>query len=454
MRRVGWMLMMALTGLAPLLAPEASEAQSKSASGPEAPLSPRDIYKAYAGSVVLVFATDGSARGSAGTGSIISESGHVLTNAHVIAPNQRRAAKTFVYLKPERLRGSSKFDLKDRRAATILDLDHDLDLALLKIVDGPVDRPAIPLADSADVEVGEPVVAIGHPETGGLWTLTTGSVSTVIADFQGIDGKDVFQTEASVNRGNSGGPLLNAYGQLVGVNTSISRKASDGLAITDINFSLKASVAKAWMKRRKLLDVAYAPARDADDRALALAGITPVPLAGSSSGGTLAQGPSGSAGSGGTSGALASAEGAGQAEASSSPRVVEGARVHRTTDERGQTVLTVESESGEKLLVVVEPQEGVDVAEDPEFARAVDQVYVASRDASEQGSRKKSAKAAEAPRVEAKQLTPPRPYRMETLVEERLREIRELEDLMDDARQKIEQKSKTKKKKTPGLGLW
>jgi len=237
-------------------------------------LSPRDIYKAYAGSVVLVFATDGSAKGSAGTGSIITREGHVLTNAHVVAPKRRRAAKVFVYLKPEELRGSTRFDLEKRKAATLIDIDHDLDLALLKMVEPPSDLVPIPFANSSRVEVGEPVVAIGHPETGGLWTLTTGSVSSVVSDFQNVDGKDVFQTEASVNRGNSGGPLLNAYGQLVGINTSISRKSSDGLAITDINFSLKASVAKKWLAERKLLRVAYAEPYTTDDRALALAGIS------------------------------------------------------------------------------------------------------------------------------------------------------------------------------------
>jgi serine protease Do len=407
------------------------------------PLTPREIYKAYAKSVVLVFATDGSARGSAGTGSIITDEGHVLTNAHVVAPKKRRAAKVFVYIKPDQLRGSTKFDLKDRRAATLIDLDHDLDLALLKIVDPPEDLVAIPFAESARVEVGEPVVAIGHPETGGLWTLTTGSISTIVADFQGIDGKDVFQTEASVNRGNSGGPLLNAYGQLVGVNTSISRKASDGLAITDINFSLKASVAKRWMEKRKLLRVAYASPRTLDARALAIAGVS-----GSSPAMVASADRPGEA----TSPARPSAA---AEEPSGTVPVVQGGRVKRHVDEQGQTVMTVESETGETLLVVIEPNEGAPVAEDPEFARAVERAYVASRDAEvPSDDEKPRIEKKPAPRVEAKQLTPPRPYRMEALVEERLEEIRELEDLMDDAQEKIRKKTKTKKKETPGLGLW
>ena len=62
-----------------------------------------------------------------------------------------------------------------------------------------------------------------------------------------MPGKNVFQTEASLNRGNSGGPLINGHGHIVGVNSMISRKAKDGLAITGINFSIKSRVAVNWL---------------------------------------------------------------------------------------------------------------------------------------------------------------------------------------------------------------
>ena len=266
------------TGRNPKLALSAVAVLALSAvtSGAEAkPLTPREIYERTAPGVVLVFGTDGSVRGSAGTGSVVSRDGQVITNAHVVSKNGRPLNKLYVYLKPEKLRGSMRHDLKRRVRVTLVDIDFALDLALLRMTDPPPDLTVLPFVDPEAVRIGDPVVAIGHPETGGLWTLTTGTISSVVADFQGRPGKDVFQTDASVNRGNSGGPLLNAYGQMVGITTSISRKASDGLAITDINFSLKSSVAVEWMKRRDVLHLAYVRPEDERDRpALASLGQT------------------------------------------------------------------------------------------------------------------------------------------------------------------------------------
>ena len=66
---------------------------------------------------------------------------------------------------------------------------------------------------------------IGHPENGGLWTLTSGRVGSKIRNFQKIQGKHLFQAEASINHGNSGGPLLNLHGQMIGVVSSMYRTA-------------------------------------------------------------------------------------------------------------------------------------------------------------------------------------------------------------------------------------
>jgi serine protease Do len=97
------------------------------------------------------------------------------------------------------------------------------------------------------VVVGDQVYAIGHPEQGGLWSLTTGVISAFRQNYGGVPGKNLFQTDASINRGNSGGPLLDTRGNMVGINSMIARKAADGMTITDVNYSIMSSVALNWL---------------------------------------------------------------------------------------------------------------------------------------------------------------------------------------------------------------
>ena len=94
------------------------------------------------------------------------------------------------------------------------------------------------------------MVAVGHPEQGGLWALNTGVISAEVDNFNGVKGNQAFQTETGLNRGNSGGPLLDREGQMIGVNTAIARVASDGLPITSISFLLKSSVATQWLREQ------------------------------------------------------------------------------------------------------------------------------------------------------------------------------------------------------------
>jgi serine protease Do len=218
------------------------------ASGKE--LSPREIYEQASPAVVMVMGyADGGRKGSGGTGSIIQSDGLVLTNAHVVI--EERTGKPFarlsVFLKPLRVTGESKSDLSRMVRAKIVAYSQPLDLALLKLDSVTAPLSVVDVSESGRVRIGDRVVAIGHPEQGGLWTLTTGVISAEVDNFNGVKGKHVFQTETGLNRGNSGGPLLDGEGRMVGVNTAIARVASDGLPITSISFSLKSSVATQWL---------------------------------------------------------------------------------------------------------------------------------------------------------------------------------------------------------------
>jgi len=188
---------------------------------------------------------------SKGTGSIISSDGFVLTNAHVIIDqNKGRPFNNLrVFLKPDRISGDLRKDTSLKYRAELVRFSENLDLALLRIKSPSIGNlsPTLEFSDSDLVSIGYPVIAIGHPEQGGLWTLTTGTISSHINNYGNMPGKNVFQTETSLNRGNSGGPLINGHGHIVGVNSMISRKAKDGLAITGINFSIKSRVAVNWL---------------------------------------------------------------------------------------------------------------------------------------------------------------------------------------------------------------
>jgi len=211
-------------------------------------LSPKEIYQRISPGVVFIYASEDSGKGSGGTGSIISRDGLVITNAHIFARDSSRViSDLWIFLKPERITGNHKKDLTRRYRARIVAYDLDLDLALLKIVDTDTALTQVSFGDSEKMTVGDQAYAIGHPEQGGLWSLTTGVISAYRSDYGGISGKDLFQTEASINRGNSGGPLLNEQGRMIGINSMIARKAADGLTITDVNFAIKSNVALRWL---------------------------------------------------------------------------------------------------------------------------------------------------------------------------------------------------------------
>ena len=211
-------------------------------------LSHEQLYAVTAPGVVFVYASSGR-EGMVGSGSIVRSDGLILTNAHVVLEEETGSPYDHVWvaLKPDRVTGTFDEDLKNRFPAEVQAFNRELDLAVLKVTRSLPAVTVLPLGDSDQVKIGAEVAAIGHPEQGGLWTLTTGVISAVRANYGDVRGKHMFQTEASMNRGNSGGPLINKEGRQVGVNSAVARRAKDGLTITDVNFSLKSNVALEWL---------------------------------------------------------------------------------------------------------------------------------------------------------------------------------------------------------------
>lgn len=212
-------------------------------------MSSQDVYQKAGRAVVLIMSSDADSRGEFGTGSVINDAGQILTNAHIVIRESTSEpyAKIQIHFKPDQITGDSGKDLASPYEARVAAFDRSLDLALLELVQRPEALSVLALGDSDAVAAGDPVLAIGHPEQGGLWTLTQGVISTVVSDMGGVKGKDAFQTDASINRGNSGGPLIDRRGALIGVNTSMARQATDGMAITSVNFSVKSNVVKGWL---------------------------------------------------------------------------------------------------------------------------------------------------------------------------------------------------------------
>jgi S1-C subfamily serine protease len=215
------------------------------AAGTPVGLTAREIYRRDSPGVVLVRArtvtqTDspfelfGSPAGNEQTGSgfVIDDQGRVLTNAHVVAG----ATDVRVVL-------SAQHTLQ----ATVIGRDLDTDLALLEVhaPDGVTLHP-LELGDSDLVQVGDATVAIGNP-FGLDRTLTTGVVSALhrrLTAQSGFTIEDVIQTDAALNPGNSGGPLIDAAGRVIGVNSQIATGTAEDKSNTGIGFAVPINTAK------------------------------------------------------------------------------------------------------------------------------------------------------------------------------------------------------------------
>jgi S1-C subfamily serine protease len=166
-----------------------------------------------------------------GSGFIIDKQGHILTNNHVVEGAQ-----------------SVEVTLSDRKnyKASVLGTDKAHDIALLQINNAPDLQPAT-LADSTHLMVGQRVYAIGNP-FGFQGTMTRGIISALrsVQLPSGMKIDNAIQTDASVNPGNSGGPLLNSHGEVIGITTMIASNPNGGAEQSaGIGFAIPISTAKA-----------------------------------------------------------------------------------------------------------------------------------------------------------------------------------------------------------------
>ncbi len=199
---------------------------------------PSRIYDGAKNAVTYIVAD--TAQGQAtGSGFVISKDGLIVTNDHVVEGATRVQVKVGTNGKAQ--------------DATVVGADPSRDLALLK-VDGN-NLSTLSLGDSSSVGVGDAVYAIGNP-FGLDHTFTTGIVSALQRNLQAPDGATIsgaIQTDAALNPGNSGGPLLDSAGQVIGVNAQIETGSQNGAegGNVGIGFAIPSSTVKAFVQEAK-----------------------------------------------------------------------------------------------------------------------------------------------------------------------------------------------------------
>ena len=193
-----------------------------------------EVYKAISPGVVFITSTtfsndffDAGERQGTGSGSVIDEQGHILTNNHVVEGAQKLTVSF----------GENNYP------ARVVGRDPDTDLAVIK-VDAPREQlKLVPFGDSDRLVVGQKVLAIGNPFSFAR-TLTTGVVSGLQRPIRARNGRPIegaIQTDASINPGNSGGPLLDSSGRMIGINTLIYTPAGGSVGV---GFAVPINIAK------------------------------------------------------------------------------------------------------------------------------------------------------------------------------------------------------------------
>ena len=170
--------------------------------------------------------TGDEGKGGQGSGFVLDAQGYIATNAHVVtsgtAPKLARSKKVFVEL--------ADFN---RVPARIIGADPNSDVALIKIDPRGLTLTPLRLGSSKHLVVGEPVAAIGSP-FGERQSLSVGVISALDRNIQSLTAfriGNAIQTDAAINRGNSGGPLLDARGRVIGINAQIETSSGDGSGV-------------------------------------------------------------------------------------------------------------------------------------------------------------------------------------------------------------------------------
>ncbi len=208
----------------------------KVSNGEDATATPSTAEKSAAVKSAAAPAPDDQIAVFVGSGSIIDPSGIIITNKHVI----QGAAMIRVI-----------FHDKTEVPAQLIAAANLVDLALLK-VNMPQPLPALQFGDSDTLQVGQPVIAIGNPLGIGT-SVSTGIVSGLNRDLMRTPLDDFIQTDATLNPGNSGGPLLNCQGDMIGVNTALLSNNSL-LGSIGLGFALPSNDAKFVAGRLRSLD--------------------------------------------------------------------------------------------------------------------------------------------------------------------------------------------------------
>jgi S1-C subfamily serine protease len=216
---------------------------------PGSTMSINEIYERSAPGVVQINATsDAASTGlqALGSGFVIDKAGHIVTNYHVVEGADEVTVG---------------FSNRDTVKAEIVGVDPSTDLAVLRVETSANALRPLPLGDSDRVVVGDQVVAIGNPF--GLDRTATSGIVSALQRFITAPNRftidHVIQTDAPINHGNSGGPLLDAYGKVIGVNTQIET-GGEGSGNVGIGFAVPSNTVKevvAQILRTGRVDHAY-----------------------------------------------------------------------------------------------------------------------------------------------------------------------------------------------------